>query len=123
AFLRSPQHSSVDLPQEGQHARILTESPARILRICRVQTDAAPATVKQLCEYYVLDLERRGKGPESITRAVTTAKAIEAVAPSLLMLPVSRVTARDVYDFRQARLRAGSKPSTIIAICGPSTRC
>jgi integrase len=31
----------------------------------------------------VLDLERRGKGPESITRAVTTAKAIEAVAPAL----------------------------------------
>jgi len=77
------------------------------------ETGAAPATVKQLCEYYVLDLERRGKGPESVTRAVTTAKAIEAVAPALLTMPVSRVTARDVYDFRQARLRAGSKPSTI----------
>jgi integrase len=77
------------------------------------QTGAAPATVKQLCEYYVLDLERRGKGSESIGRAVTTAKAIEAVAPTLLALPVSRVTARDIYDFRQARLRAGSKPSTI----------
>src|SRR5262249_43456208 len=40
-------------------------------------------------------------------------KAIEAVAPALLVLPISRVTARDVYDFRQARLRAGAKPSTI----------
>jgi integrase len=74
---------------------------------------ASPATVKHLCEYYVLDLERRGKGPATIGRAVTTAKAIEAVAPALLAMPVSRVTARDVYDFRQARLVAGSKPSTI----------
>src|SRR5438445_3875262 len=32
---------------------------------------------------------------------------------SLLALPTARVTARDVYDFRQARLRAGAKPSTI----------
>ena len=32
---------------------------------------------------------------------------------SLLALPIARVTARDVYDFRQARLRAGAKPSTI----------
>src|SRR5438128_8819473 len=32
---------------------------------------------------------------------------------SLLALPISRVTARDVYDFRQGRLRAGSKPSTV----------
>ena len=77
------------------------------------QTGAAPATIKQLCEYYVLDLERRGKGADSIGRAVTTAKAIEAVAPVMLALPISRVTARDVYDFRQARLRGGSKPSTI----------
>src|SRR5262245_20551410 len=72
------------------------------------QTGAVPATVKQLCEYYVLDLERRGKGSESIGRAVTTAKAIEVVSPAPLALPVSRVMARDVYDFRRARLRAGA---------------
>ncbi len=73
----------------------------------------APATMKHLCEYYVLDLERRGKGPDSIRCAVTTAKAIEAVAPALLALPVSRVTARNVYEFQQGRIRAGTKPSTI----------
>lgn len=28
-------------------------------------------------------------------------------------MPVSRVTSRDIFDFRQARLRAGTKPSTI----------
>ena len=77
------------------------------------QAGAAPATIKHLCEFYVLDLERRGKGADSVGRAVTTAKAIEAVAPTLLALPIGRVTARDVYDFRQARLRAGAKPSTI----------
>ena len=77
------------------------------------RTGAAPATVKHLCEYYVLDLERRGKSPDSIARAVTTAKAIEAVAPGLLAMPVTGVTARDLYDFRQARLRGGAKPSTL----------
>jgi integrase len=77
------------------------------------RTGAAPATVKHLCEYYVLDLQRRGKGPDTIGRAVVTAKAIESVAPALLALPVSRVTARELYDFRQARLGAGCKPSTI----------
>jgi integrase len=44
---------------------------------------------------------------------VTTAKAIEAMAPTLLTSPISRVTARDLYDFRQGRLAGGSKPSTI----------
>jgi integrase len=77
------------------------------------RTGAAPATMKHLCEYYVLDLERRGKSPDSIARAVTTAKAIEAVAPGLLAMPVTGVTARDLYDFRQARLRGGAKPSTL----------
>jgi integrase len=85
------------VPQAGEHAE---------------RTGAAPATVKHLCEYYVLDLERRGKSPDSIARAVTTAKAIEAVAPGLLAMPVTRVTARDLYDFQQARLRGGAKPST-----------
>jgi integrase len=74
---------------------------------------AAPATVKQLCEWYVLDLERRGKGRDTITCAVTTAKAIEAAAPELLRQPISRVTARDVYGFQQARVRAGKRASTI----------
>jgi integrase len=86
---------------------------------CRKQAEqaeregVAPATMKHLCEYYVLDLERRGKGPDTIGRAVVTAKAIESVTPALLTLPVSRVTARELYDFRQGRLRAGCKPSTI----------
>ena len=77
------------------------------------QATATPATVKHLCEFYVLDLERRGKGADSVGRAVTTAKAIEAVAPTLLAMAIGRVTARDVYDFRQARIRGGAKPSTI----------
>src|SRR5262249_53465192 len=72
--------------------------------------DAAPATIKHLCEWYLLDLERSGKESK---RAGTTGKATEAVAPMLLAMPISRVTARDLFDFRQARLRGGTKPSTI----------
>jgi integrase len=74
---------------------------------------ATPATLKQLFEFYVLDLERRGKGADTISCAVTTAKAVEAVTPELLRLPIARVTARDVYAFQQARVRAGKRASTI----------
>ena len=74
---------------------------------------AAPATVKQLCEWYVLDLQRRGKGADTIGCAVTTAKAIEATTPALLARPISRVTAADVYAFQQARVVAGKQASTI----------
>jgi integrase len=74
------------------------------------QKGIAPATMKQLCEYYVLDLERRGKHDEE--RTVTTALAIERVSPGLLAMPVSKVRASDLYDFRQARLRAGASVGT-----------
>ncbi|PYN83024.1 MAG: hypothetical protein DMD96_03885 [Candidatus Rokuibacteriota bacterium] len=99
-----------------QEARDVEAELLRALKAEALQTQqatAAPATIKHLCELYVLDLEARGRAADSIGRAVTTAKAIEAVSPALLALPISRVTARDVYDFRQGRLRAGSKPSTV----------
>jgi integrase len=37
---------------------------------------------------------------------------MEALTPTLVTLPVSRLRDRDVYDFRQARERNGVKPST-----------
>jgi integrase len=73
----------------------------------------APATTQQLLDYYVLDLERRGKAPDTLVRAKTTARAIETMTPDLWTLPISKVTSLDVYDFRQARLRDQAKPSTI----------
>lgn len=81
---------------------------------------ATPATMKDLCEFYVLDLEKRGK---DTGRAVVTAKAIEAVTPALLALPVGKVTAREVFAFRQARVRAGANPPRSTATCGRSGPC
>jgi integrase len=74
---------------------------------------AQPATVGALLDAYVLDLEARGKGPESVGRAEQTKTAMDKVLPTLVTTPVSRVRDRDVYDFRQARARQGAKPSTI----------
>jgi integrase len=77
------------------------------------QPDEAPATIRDLCEWYVLDLEARGKSSDTLVRAATTARAIETVTPELLRRPVALVTDRDLYDFRQARLRQGVKPATV----------
>jgi hypothetical protein len=74
---------------------------------------AQPATVGALLDAYVLDLEARGKGPESVGRAEQTKTAMDKVLPTLVTTPLSRIRDRDVYDFRQARARQGAKPSTI----------
>jgi integrase len=76
------------------------------------QEGARPATLRKLFEFYVADLEARGKGTDTIGRAVSTAKAVEALAPELLDKPVGRLTSADVFAFRQARART-SKPATI----------
>jgi integrase len=72
-----------------------------------------PATMKQLFEAYVADLEARGKGSDTITRAAQTATVLEALLPELLTKPVGKITDADVFAVRQARARAGVKPSTI----------
>src|SRR5258708_7020573 len=51
------------------------------------QVAAAPATLKQLFEYYVADLEARGKGQDSIGRATETAHVVERLMPELLDRP------------------------------------
>jgi integrase len=63
--------------------------------------------LRQLFELYRADLEARGKGPDTIGRVVTTEKAVERILPGLPATPVSRITSRDVYDFRQAMAREG----------------
>ena len=77
------------------------------------QEGQRPATMKALLEFYALDLEARGKGPDTIGRAKQTTTALEALLPIFLTTPVSRVRDRDFYEFRQARERHGAKPSTI----------
>jgi len=92
-------------------AELLRELKAEAAR--EEQEGARPATLKTLFEYHVADLDARGKGPDTIGRAVATAKAVEALVPDWLNAPVGRIRDRDVFTFRQARLRAGAKPSTI----------
>jgi integrase len=74
---------------------------------------AQPATLRLLCEAYEADLEARGKGADTVVRAQTTRKALEAVMPDLMDRPLTEIKAADIFAFRQARVRASIKPSTI----------
>ncbi len=79
----------------------------------RAEQAQAPATLRSLLEYYVVDLERQRKGPDTVVRAVSTAKAVERVTPELLDKPVSSIGDGDVFAFARAREQDGAKPSTI----------
>src|SRR5688500_5372280 len=52
------------------------------------QAAARPATLRQLLEYYALDLAARGKSEESVGRVDYTRRVIEALLPELLAKPV-----------------------------------
>jgi integrase len=67
------------------------------------QAGMAPATLRQLFDGYAEDLEARGKGEETIARAVQTCAVLEALLPDLLPKPVSRITEADIFAFRRAR--------------------
>jgi hypothetical protein len=79
------------------------------------QVGLAPATVKQLFEAYVGDLEARGKGPETIGRAAQTATIVEAVCPELLSKPVGAIRDADIFAFRTAMTRAGRRVVETVA--------
>jgi hypothetical protein len=64
----------------------------------------APATLRQLFEAYVEDLDTRGKDEETVARAAQTARVVEALVPELLNKPVTRITEADIFAFRRARL-------------------
>jgi integrase len=74
------------------------------------QQDQRPATLRQLLEFYALDMRARGKGEGSVGCVHYTGRAIEAVVPDLLDKAVSAITDADVFAFRNGRAR---KPSTI----------
>jgi integrase len=67
------------------------------------QAGLAPATLRQLFDAYAQDLEDRGKGEDTIARAVQTCAVLEALLPELLAKPVSRITETDILTFRRAR--------------------
>ena len=67
------------------------------------QAGLAPATLRQLFDAYAQDLEDRGKGEDTIARAVQTRTVLEALLPELLAKPVGRITEADILAFRRAR--------------------
>jgi len=69
--------------------------------------EGQPATLRSLLELYVAGLEHRGKSEESITRASSTALALEKTLPALLDRPVTSIVDADLFAFRNARLREG----------------
>jgi hypothetical protein len=77
------------------------------------QAGQQPATLKALFEAYVEDLVNRGKSDETVKRAAQTARVVEARMPDFLAKPVARITAVDLFAFREVRIRGGTKPSTI----------
>lgn len=70
---------------------------------------SAPATLRQLFEFYVEDLEARGKGPDTLVRAAQTAHVIERLMPELLDKPVSQIREADLFAFRSLRARDGGR--------------
>jgi integrase len=77
------------------------------------QAGAMPATLRTLLEFYAEDMKNRGKGDDSLERVEYTGRAIEALMPEVLDKPVGAFGDAEVFAFRTARRRAGTKPSTI----------
>jgi integrase len=90
------------------------QAEAELLRALKVQVGQAdaeagrPATLRQLLEYYALDMRARGKGEESIIRVRYTRKVIEDVMPEWLDKPVSAIGDAEVFAFRNTRAREGT---------------
>lgn len=73
-----------------------------------------PATLRQLFEYYVEDLEARGKSNDSVGRAIETQHVLERLMPELLGRPVSRIGEAEIYAFRQLRAREGKLVTVVV---------
>ena len=75
--------------------------------------NAAPATLQLLCDAYVLDLEARGKAPDSITRAKDTTKRLAEFFGGRMQEALGRLTEADLYAYRASRIEHKIKASTI----------
>ena len=86
------------------------DADAEILQALKVRAGQAeqaggrPATLRQLFEFYAADLEARGKGADSIARAVEMAHVVERLMPELLDRPVSRIGEVELFAFRKLRV-------------------
>lgn len=74
-----------------------------------------PATLRQLLEYYALDMAARGKGEESVGRVDYTRRSIEALMPELLEKPVGAIADADLFAYRNRRAREGSTVYQVVA--------
>jgi integrase len=79
------------------------------------QAGLAPATLRQLLEYYALDMAARGKGEESVERVDYTRRSIEALVPGLLAKPVSAIADADLFAYRNLRAREGTSVYQVVA--------
>jgi integrase len=86
-------------------SELLQELKKRLAEAASVESQ--PATVRRLLELYVSDLQHRGEPEDSVTRATSTALAIEKSLPALLDRPITSLNETDFFAFRNARLRAG----------------
>jgi integrase len=91
----------------GAEAELLRELKAKVGQA--EQTATAPATLRQLFEFYASDMQARGKGEESIGRVEYTARAVETLLPQLLDKPVTEIGDAEIFAFRNARAREGRR--------------
>jgi hypothetical protein len=54
--------------------------------------EQAPATLRLLCDSYALDLERRGRAPDSIARAKDTQQRLEELLERRMDEPLTKLT-------------------------------
>jgi integrase len=95
---------------EGELLRDLKAEAAK-----EEQEGARPATLRRLLEFYVDDLAARGKGPDTIGRAIETAHVVELLMPELLDKPVTRIGDADVFGFRRARVERSATALRLLA--------
>ncbi len=74
------------------------------------QAESAPATLALLCEAYVLDLEARGKSPESVARAEATTKRLQEYFGAK---EARAITEADLWAFRDWRIQRQAKAATV----------
>ena len=79
------------------------------------QATARPATLRQLLEFYALDMAARGKSEESVDRVDYTSRSIEALMPELLGKRVSAISDPDLFAYRNLRAREGSTVYQVVA--------
>jgi integrase len=72
-----------------------------------------PATLREAFALYLLQLEARGKGAETVTRAEQVVAVLQTVLPEPLDQPVTAFGEAEVLAFRGARERRGINPATI----------